>query len=565
MSKEHQALLKVEGLTVDFLSDNDPVRAVNDVSFHVERGETLVILGESGSGKSVSTTTVMDLIDCPPGDIVAGTCVFDGQDLSGLNAEARRNLNGRRMAMIFQDPLAYLNPVYTVGRQIEEVYESHGAGSGKENRTNVIELLRRVGIPEPEHRIDFYPHQFSGGQRQRVMIAMAIALKPDILIADEPTTALDVSVQAQILDLLRDLQRETRMALIMITHDLEVAASMADRVIVMNAGKVVETGPAREVFTNPQHAYTRRLIAALPHGEAADTSHNRATAAAGEVLLNVEHLTKEYLLASGAFASKRTFKAVDDISFDVRRGETVGIVGESGSGKSSIARMLLRLNEPTSGTAMFAGEDVFAMSEKRLLTFRRKVQMVFQDPYGSMNPRMSIFSIISEPWSIHRDILPKNRWKERVSELLEMVGLRPEHAGRYPHQFSGGQRQRIAIARALASEPELIVCDEAVSALDVSIQAQVIELLADLRNRLGLAYIFITHDLPIVRHFADRILVMKQGRIVEAATTDELFNAPRHEYTRSLLQAVPRPKWEGDAGAGGGPVILPGAAIQAIR
>ncbi|OZI22021.1 ABC transporter ATP-binding protein [Bordetella genomosp. 7] len=542
VEREHP-ILCIDGLTVDFLSDDDPVRAVDDVSFHVRAGETLVILGESGSGKSVSTSTVMGLVDCPPGDIVTGSILFQGQDLARLSAEARRQINGRRIAMIFQDPLAYLNPVYTVGRQIAEVFQCHGVAHGGQARARAIELLGRVGIREPELRVDFYPHQFSGGQRQRVMIAMAIALSPQVLIADEPTTALDVSVQAQILDLLRDLQHEQGMALILITHDLEVAASMADRVIVMKGGKVVEAGDARQVFTHPQHDYTRTLTSALPHGAPDGAGRRRLHSLAQEPVLRVEHLVKDYPLPTGMFGARRSLRAVDDVSFHVCRGETVGIVGESGSGKSSVARMLLRLFDATSGAAYFNGVDIFRMDARQMKQFRRKVQMVFQDPFGSMNPRMAVQDIIAEPWAIHGDILPRQRWRDRVVELLELVGLRPEHALRYPHQFSGGQRQRIAIARALASEPDLVVCDEAVSALDVSIQAQIIELLAGLQTRLGLSYVFITHDLPVVRHFADRIIVMQQGRIVEQGPTSGIFNQPRHAYTQSLLAATPQPKW----------------------
>ena len=553
-------ILEVRGLTVDFLSDRDPFRAVSSVDFHVCPGETLCILGESGSGKSVSTSAIMGLIDTPPGDIVAGRMVFDGRDLSAMTGEERRDLNGRRIAMIFQDPLAHLNPVHTIGRQIAEVFEAHGVARGGEARRRAVDLLRRVGIPDPEHRVDQYPHQFSGGQRQRVMIAMAIALQPSVIIADEPTTALDVSVQAQILELLRDLQAEHGMALVLITHDLEVAASMADRVMVMKGGRIVEEGEARTVFTRPRHDYTRALLSALPHADDAD-SHRRSGTAAGEPILRVENIVKRYTLGTGLFGPARYVDAVNDVSFVVGKGETVGIVGESGSGKSSVARILLRLNEPTSGRALYKGDDIFGMDRRALLKLRRKVQMVFQDPYGSMNPRMDVRTIISEPLRIHRDILPKARWNDRVVELLELVGLKAEHAARHIHQFSGGQRQRIAIARALASDPELIVCDEAVSALDVSIQAQVIDLLADLRTRLGLSYIFITHDLPIVRHFADRIIVMKHGEIVEQGATQALFSNPQHPYTRTLLNATPHPKWE--TGAAVGAAALPDR--QALR
>jgi len=538
MSEDSPPLLEVENLTVDFHSATGAFRATHAVSFAVEAGETLVILGESGSGKSVSASAIMGLIDTPPGEIVSGAIRYRGTDITRLGEEQRRAFNGRKVAIIFQDPLSHLNPVYTIGWQLQEVFTGHHKAGAAEARRRSIEILRRVGIPEPELRIDWYPHQFSGGQRQRIMIGMAIALGPELLIADEPTTALDVSVQAQILELLQDLQRSEGLAIVMITHDLEVAANMADRIVVMKSGRIVEEGTARQVFDTPQHAYTQQLMHALP-----ETGGGVATTREGPPVLEVEHLCKTYQMAAGIFTPARELRAVDDVSFTLRRGETLGLVGESGSGKSTVARMLLRLTEASSGRALFHGEDILTMDRRALLGFRRRVQMVFQDPYSSMNPRMDVFSIISEPWQIHRDILPRARWRDRVAELLDLVGLSPEHAQRFPHQFSGGQRQRIAIARALACDPELVVCDEAVSALDVSIQMQIVRLLADLRDRLGLSYIFITHDLPIVRNLADRILVMKAGRVVEEAPTETLFRNPRDAYTRTLIEAAPRPKW----------------------
>ncbi|TPE46898.1 dipeptide ABC transporter ATP-binding protein [Amaricoccus solimangrovi] len=545
MTGARTPLVAVENLTVDFHSGAGSFRAVEGVSFHVDPGETLVILGESGSGKSVSSSAIMGLIDMPPGEIVTGRILYEGRDITHLTEAERAAFNGSKIAMIFQDPLSHLNPVFTIGWQLAEVYTAHGKCDRAEARRRSVEVLRRVGIPDPETRIDWYPHQFSGGQRQRIMIGMAIALDPKVLIADEPTTALDVSVQGQVLELMRKLQREDGLAIIMITHDLEVAASMADRIVVMNQGNIVERGEARQVFARPRHAYTRRLMSALPdHDAKAERPESTA-----EPILEVRRLTKYYGLPAGAEPRPAMKPAVGDVSFTLRKGQTIGIVGESGSGKSTIARMLLRLTPTTSGEVLFHGEDVLAMDRRRLLAYRRRAQMVFQDPYSSMNPRMSVFRIISEPWIIHPDILPKAKWRDRVAELLGLVGLRPEHADRHPHQFSGGQRQRIAIARALACDPELIVCDEAVSALDVSIQMQVIELLADLRERLGLSYIFITHDLPIVRDFADRVLVMKSGRLVEEQETEALFRRPREDYTRMLVNAAPKPKWEVEPGA----------------
>ncbi len=519
--KANEPMLQVRDLSVEFHTASGTLRAVRNVSFALERGKTLAILGESGSGKSVSSSAIMDLIDMPPGKITSGEIWFEGRDLLRLSREERRKVNGKRIAMIFQDPLSHLNPVYTVGWQIEETMTAHGMAKA-EARKEALRLLGRVGIPDPQVAHGKYPHQFSGGQRQRLMIAMALALRPALLIADEPTTALDVTVQAEVLKLLQELQRETGMGLLIITHDLGVVAEIADDVVVMNGGEIVEAGPTLQVYRNPAHAYTRKLIGAAPgKGEMHEPS------ARGTPVLSVRNAHKSY----GAFT------AVHDVSFDLMAGETLAVVGESGSGKSTVAKMLLRLEEPSGGTALWQGQDLFSMTPAALYRLRRDLQMVFQDPTQSLNPRMTVWQLITEAWQIHPDILPKARWKDRVAELLVQVGLQPDMASRYPHQFSGGQRQRIAIARALALEPKLIICDEAVSALDVSVQAQVITLLNDLRQRLGISFIFIAHDLPVVRDFADHVMVMRHGRVVELGCVREVFEAPKDPYTRALLAA----------------------------
>jgi peptide/nickel transport system ATP-binding protein len=526
-NSQYRHILEVKELAVEFHTANGRFQAVRNVSFHLDRGETLAILGESGSGKSVSASAIMNLIDTPPGYITHGSIHYRGQDLLNMSDVHRRDINGAKIAMIFQDPLAHLNPVYPVGWQIAESLRVHGIGKDKANQ-RALELMQRVGLPKAEEKFSAYPHQFSGGQRQRLMIAMALGFEPDILIADEPTTALDVTVQAQILELLEELQAETGMGILLITHDLGVVAETANRVVVMNRGEIVESGSTREVFKHPQHHYTQKLIAAAP-GHLGRQGGTTGVREGRDALLSVEKVVKYY----------GDFKAISGVSFDLMPGETVAIVGESGSGKSTMARTLLRLEEPSEGKALYKGRNLFELNPKELFELRREIQMVFQDPTQSLNPRMTVEKLVSEAWTIHPQLLPKAKWKERVAELLVQVGLSPEHAARYPHQFSGGQRQRIAIARALALSPELIVCDEATSALDVSIQAQVIKLLSDLRRDLGLSFIFIAHDLPVVRDFADRVIVMKDGEIVEVGEVEQIFNHPAHPYTRALLDASP--------------------------
>ncbi|MGV8834221.1 MAG: ABC transporter ATP-binding protein [Devosia sp.] len=517
----NEALLEVRNLSVDFHTARGTVHAVKNVSWSINRGETLAILGESGSGKSVSAAAVMNILDIPPAQIVGGEILFEGLDLLKVSYEAHRALNGKKIAMIFQDPLSHLNPVYTVGWQIIEMMTAHGRPADMA-QARALELIGRVGIADSEAALHKYPHQFSGGQRQRLMIAMALMLKPDILIADEPTTALDVTIQADVLALLKELQVETGMGLVLITHDLGVVAEIADRVVVMSGGEIVEQGTPRRVYHNAQHPYTRQLIGAAP-GKGDIRLHDEAS----PVLLETRKLCKTY----------GEFKALKDVSLVLHRGQTLAVVGESGSGKSTLARAILRLEQADSGEALWKGQDLLGLNARDLLGVRRQIQMVFQDPTQSLNPRMSVYQLVSEGWDIHRLMPDRAARQQRVAELLEQVGLLPEMAQRFPHQFSGGQRQRIAIARALALEPELIICDEAVSALDVSIQAQVIALLDGLRARLGISFLFIAHDLGVVRDFADTVIVMQAGQIVERGPTAQIFEAPQHDYTRRLLAA----------------------------
>jgi len=541
MADLNHPILEVKNLSISFRSGNDEVPAVHGLELELFRGETLAILGESGSGKSVSASAIMGILDTPPGFIKSGEIILDGVDLLKLDAAQRRHLMGTRIAMIFQDTLSHLNPVYSVGWQIAESFRTHRGMNRREAMDRAIDLLEQVRIPDAHRRASNYPHQFSGGQRQRVMIAMALALEPSILIADEPTTALDVTVQAQILDLLLELRNQHQMGLVLITHDLGVAAEVADRVLVMNKGEIVERGDVFQLFDQPQHSYTRELLTAVPGMGKPSSSKTNLASSTEKPILEVRQLTKRFAEPRKLFSGTPPAPVIacDSIDFNLYRGETLGIVGESGSGKTTLANILLKLTEPDSGTALFDGENIFSLSDDALKTFRRRFQVVFQDPFASLNPSMSVFQIISEPWLIHADVVKPDKHRERVVELLDSVGLMPEHAERHPHEFSGGQRQRIAIARALALNPDVIICDEAVSALDVSIQAQIISLLAELRASLNLSYLFIAHDLPVVRELADRILVMKSGRIVEQGSVTDIFENPTEPYTIELLAANP--------------------------
>jgi peptide/nickel transport system ATP-binding protein len=523
-------VLDLKGLTVRLPRGSDRAHAIENITFSVGAGEIVCVVGESGSGKSVTAQTVMGLL---PRELAAsaGEARLQGEDVLAASPSRLRDLRGTRMAMIFQEPMTALNPVMTLGDQIAEVLEIHTELSEADRRNRVLQIMRAVHLPEPERLIDVYPHQISGGQRQRIMIAAALVLDPALLIADEPTTALDVTTQAQILRLIRELQERRGTGVLFITHDFGVVAEIAHRVVVMQSGRVVETGPRDDILRRPQSNYTRMLIASVPSLQPPARAPKT-----GAVALATQGLSKTYG-TRGLFFGGRVVKAAESVDIVVRRGETVGIVGESGSGKSTVARCVARLIQPTSGAIRIGDVDVARLPESRLRPHRRNVQIVFQDPYRSLNPRRTVqASIVEGPMNFG---LGEEEAVKRARRLMLLVGLAPDALDRYPHQFSGGQRQRIAIARALAMEPQLLIADEPVSALDVSVQAQVLKLLDDVRQRFDLAVLFITHDLRVAAQVCDRIAVMQRGIVVEQGSTAEVFSAPKHEYTRALFEAAP--------------------------
>jgi peptide/nickel transport system ATP-binding protein len=535
MSGSARPVLDVRGLTIALPSGADRALAVDRAGFSVNASEIVCLVGESGSGKSVIAQATMGLL---PAALRAagGQVLLDGEDVLAASEARLRELRCTRMSMIFQEPMTALNPVMTCGDQIDEVLATHTALSAAHRRLRILEIVRDVQLPEPERMIASYPHQLSGGQRQRIMIAMALVLNPRLLIADEPTTALDVTTQAQILELIRELQRKHDTGVLFITHDFGVVAEIADRVAVLRQGEVVEFAPARELLAHPRHDYTRMLIAAVPSLK----PRHREIASGAPIVLSTEQLTKTYS-RTGWLRRGADVAAAASVSLEIRRGETLGIVGESGSGKSTVARCIARLIEPSAGRIMLDGEDVAQLGAGALHRFRRRVQIVFQDPYRSLNPRRTVGdSIVEGPmnYGIDRPAALAN-----ARRLMDLVRLDPKSLDRYPHQFSGGQRQRVCIARALAIEPELLIADEAVSALDVSVQAQVLALLDEIRTELNLAMLFITHDLRVAAQVCDRVAVMQQGRIVEEGPVGELFARPQHEYTKALFAAAPGRNW----------------------
>jgi peptide/nickel transport system ATP-binding protein len=560
-------LLSVRNLVVDFQTSEGIVRAVNNVSFDIPAGKTIGIVGESGSGKSVTSLAVMGLLQKPAARIPQGEILFNGQDLLKFSDAQMRGIRGNQISMIFQEPMTSLNPVFKVGEQIAETIRIHRNVSAKEAWDRAVDLMNQVGIPKPSASAHKYPHEMSGGQKQRVMIAMAIACEPKLLIADEPTTALDVTIQKQVLDLLHNLQQKYHMSMMFITHDLGVIGDIADDVVVMYRSNVVEKSNAEEIFHHAKHPYTKGLLACRPKlganprrlltvsdfmDEAGVEKHvspervvvfdkEEEKEKSSDILVEVKNLVTQFPIKGGLFG--RTvdhFKAVNDVSFTLKKGKTLGLVGESGCGKTTLGRSILRLIEPSSGSIIYDGKDITHVYAEELRQLRRKMQIIFQDPYSSLNPRMTISEILTEPLNIHNVGNSKKERLDMAKELFEKVGLKAAQLNRYPHEFSGGQRQRICIARALMLRPEFVICDESVSALDVSIQAQVLNLLLDLQEEFHLTYIFISHDLSVVNFIADEVGVMNGGKIIEMDKASRIYKNPKEEYTRTLLSAIPK-------------------------
>ena len=581
-------LLEYKNLVTEFHTEGTSIKAVNNVSFTLYEGETIGIVGESGSGKSVTSLSAMRLIPNPPGIISGGEIIFNKKngeqiDLLKISEEEMRKFRGNEIAMIFQEPMTSLNPVFTCGDQVMEAIILHQKIDKNKAKLLTIDLFKKVELPDPERIFTTYPHQISGGQKQRVMIAMAMSCQPSILIADEPTTALDVTVQKTILELMQQLQKENNMGIMFITHDLGVIAELADKVVVMYKGKIVEQGNVWDIFTNPKHPYTKGLLACRPPLDKRytflptvsdfmqiDDNNNiidigvsveeftkniiyseksrkekQEKLFQNDPILKLKNLKTYFPIKNGFFGGVTGYvKAVDNISFDVYGGETLGLVGESGCGKTTCGRSILRLEEPTEGKIIYKGKDVVSMNAEQLRAFRKEVQIIFQDPYSSLNPRMTIGNAIMEPMQVHNILTNDKQRKSKVEELLKKVSLDPSHFYRYPHEFSGGQRQRIGIARALAVNPKFIICDESVSALDVSVQAQVLNLLDELKKEFGLTYIFISHDLSVVKYMSDRMVVMQNGKIEEMGDADEIYNNPKTPYTKKLINAIPEGKLE---------------------
>jgi len=566
-------LLQLKDFSVDFITESGVTSAVKNISFEINRGETVAVVGESGSGKTVTSLSILQLLASPPAKYKSGKILFseDGKeavDILKLGTDDLRRIRGNKISMIFQEPMTSLNPVKTCGDQVIEAIQIHQSVSQKQAVLKTIELFDQVKLPSPSSMLNRYPHEISGGQKQRVMIAMAMSCNPALLIADEPTTALDVTVQKTILQLIKELQAKLQMSVIYITHDLGLVSEIADKIIVMYKGEVVETGSVKEIFINPQHSYTKALLSCRPNAsskgkrlpvisdfmdEVSGISNQRSAissqqpavsyekSAAGKQLLKVENL-KVYFPVKKNFFGKilKEFKAVDDVSFAINKGETVGLVGESGCGKTTLGRSLIRLIPATSGNIYFNEKNIADIPGEEFRKMRKDIQIIFQDPYGSLNPRITIGEAINEPMKIHSILPTQKQRKEKVIDLLKKVDLKPEYFNRYPHEFSGGQRQRICIARALGLNPDFIICDESVSALDVSVQAQVLNLLNDLKEELGFTCIFISHDLGVVHYISNRIMVMNKGKIEETGTADEIYFHPKNEYTQKLIASIPK-------------------------